>query len=208
MIEYAGVLHALFSQEDSEGMTPFQKLKGRTWQVALPSFGEVADHRRRAKSKLDARWQKGIYLGLRINSSEKIIGTPSGILVVQSIRTKPEDKQFDFELLKAVKSELPPPPAPADRAPSYRRMYIRQSDLERFGYTGGCEACAAIREGRERQGINHNETCRNRIQEALKGTTVGQARLERETQRETEFFTKVHQAEEKKRKAAAEKPPE
>ena len=27
MIEYAGVLHTLFSQEDSEGMTPFQKLK-------------------------------------------------------------------------------------------------------------------------------------------------------------------------------------
>ena len=76
--------------------------------------------------------------------------------MVQSIKRKPEDKQFDLELLKAVKgtpwqpnpgqnsgadagrlpepiaiepvvvpSELPPPPAPADRAPSYRRMYIR-----------------------------------------------------------------------------------
>ena len=94
MIEYAGVLHTLFSQEDSEGMTPFQKLKGRTWQIALPSFGEIVDYRRRAKSKLDARWQEGVYLGLRLTSSEKIIGTPSGILVVQSIRRKPADKQF------------------------------------------------------------------------------------------------------------------
>ena len=36
-LNWAGV-HTLFSQEDSEGMTPFQKLKGRTWQIALPSF--------------------------------------------------------------------------------------------------------------------------------------------------------------------------
>eukprot|EP00439_Symbiodinium_sp_Y106_P022321 s10774_g2.t1 len=43
MIEYAGVLHTLFSQEDSEGMTPFQKLKGRTWQIALPSPNADAD---------------------------------------------------------------------------------------------------------------------------------------------------------------------
>ena len=235
MIEYAGVLHTLFSQEDSEGMTPFQKLKGRTWQIALPSFGEIVDYRRRAKSKLDARWQEGVYLGLRLTSSEKIIGTPSGILVVQSIRRKPADKQFDLEMLKAVKgtpwqpnpekspgadadrlpepiaiepvvapAELPPPPGQGERLPTYRRMYIRQSDLEQFGYTGGCEACAAIREGRERQGINHNETCRKRIQEALKDTSRGQARLERETQRETEYFTKVHEAEEKKRKGEKE----
>ena len=236
MIEYAGVLHTLFSQEDSEGMTPFQKLKGRTWQIALPSFGEIVDYRRRAKSKLDARWQEGVYLGLRLTSSEKIIGTPSGILVVQSIRRKPADKQFNLEMLKAVKgtpwhpnpekgpnadadrlpepiaiepvvapTELPPQPGQTERLPTYRRMYIRQSDLEKFGYTGGCEACAAIREGRERQGINHNEKCRARIQEALKETSQGQARLERETQRETEYFTKIHEAEEKKRKAATEK---
>ena len=102
-------------------------------------------------------------------------------------------------------AELPPQPGQAERLPTYRRMYIRQSDLERIGYTGGCEACAAIREGRERQGINHNEVCRKRVQEALKETSQGQARLEREAQRETEFFTKVHEAEEKKRKAATEK---
>ena len=191
--------------------------------------------RRRAKSKLDARWQEGVYLGLRLTSSEKIIGTPSGILVVQSIRRKPADKQFNLEMLKAVKgtpwqpnpekspnadadrlpepiaiepvvapAEPPPQPGQAERLPTYRRMYIRQSDLERIGYTGGCEACATIREGRERRGINHNEVCRKRVQEALKETSQGQARLERETQRETEFFTKVHEAEEKKRKAATE----
>ena len=56
MIQYAGVLHMLFCQEDSWGLTPFQPMKGRTWQAALPNFGEVVDYRRRAKSKLDARW--------------------------------------------------------------------------------------------------------------------------------------------------------
>ena len=78
-------------------------------------------------------------------------------------------------------------------------MYIRQSDLEKFGYTGGCEACAAIREGRERQGINHNEKCRARIQEALKETSQGQARLERETQRETEYTSRRSTRQRRKR---------
>ena len=65
------------------------------------------DYRRRAKSKLDARWQEGVYLGLRLTSSEKIIGTPLGILVVESIRRKPADKQFNLEMLTAVKGTNP-----------------------------------------------------------------------------------------------------
>ena len=112
------------------------------------------------------------------------LGYPGGTIDPR----KPADKQFNLEMLKAVKgtpwqpnpekgpnadadrlpepiaiepvvapTELPPQPGQTERLPTYRRMYIRQSDLEKFGYTGGCEACAAIREGRERQGINHNE---------------------------------------------------
>ena len=60
MVEYAGTLHTLFSQESNERMTPFQRIKGR--------------------SKLDARWQARVFLG------EKIVGTNRGIFVVQSMR--------------------------------------------------------------------------------------------------------------------------
>ena len=233
MVEYAGVLHTLFSQELHEGLTPFQRIKGRKWQVALPCFGEAVDFRRNTRSKLDSRWQSGVYLGIRLQSTEKIVGTSQGIFVVQSLKRKPEGQQWDSTLVAAVRglpwktspeetgegarlpeplavraevSEGLPPPARELARPEvapFRRVYIRQSDLETHGYTAGCEACAAIREGRSRAGINHNEHCRQRVTEALRETTSGRARLERETQRESEFFEKVHQAEEKKRKVSS-----
>ncbi|CAE6933232.1 RE2 [Symbiodinium sp. CCMP2592] len=232
MIEYAGVLHTLFSQELHEGLTPFQRIKGRKWQVALPCFGEAVDFRRNTRSKLDSRWQSGVYLGLRLQSTEKIVGTNQGIFVVQSIKRKPEGQQWDSDLVKAVRglpwktspdetgdgARLPepltvraqveeglPPPARELVKPEvapFRRTYIRQSDLDKFGYTAGCEACSAIREGRRRTGINHTEHCRSRIMEALKDSESGKARLEREEQRESEFFDKVNTAEEKKRKVS------
>ncbi|CAE7420072.1 RE2, partial [Symbiodinium sp. CCMP2592] len=232
MIEYAGVLHTLFSQELHEGLTPFQRIKGRKWQVALPCFGEAVDFRRNTRSKLDSRWQSGVYLGLRLQSTEKIVGTNQGIFVVQSIKRKPEGQQWDSDLVKAVRglpwktspdetgdgARLPepltvraqveeglPPPARELVKPEvapFRRTYIRQSDLDKFGYTAGCEACSAIREGRKRTGINHTEHCRSRIMEALKDSESGKTRLEREEQRESEFFDKVNIAEEKKRKVS------
>ena len=82
-----------------------------------------------------------------------------------------------------------------------RRVYIRQAELDAHGYTAGCDACAAIREGRARAGINHSEHCRKRITDAMKATSAGQARLDREGQREQEFFEKVRESEEKRRKA-------
>ena len=233
MVEYAGILHTLFSQELHEGLTPFQRIKGRKWQVALPCFGEAVGFRRNTRSKLDSRWQSGVYLGIRLQSTEKIVGTSQGIFVVQSLKRKPEGQQWDSTLVAAVRglpwktspeetgegarlpeplavraevSEGLPPPARELARPEvapFRRVYIRQSDLETHGYTAGCEACAAIREGRSRAGINHSEHCRQRVTEALRETTSGRARLERETQRESEFFEKVHQVEEKKRKVSS-----
>ncbi|CAE7805490.1 unnamed protein product [Symbiodinium sp. CCMP2592] len=103
-----------------------------------------------------------------------------------------------------VEEGLPPPARELVRpevAP-FRRTYIRQSDLDKFGYTAGCEACSAIREGRKRTGINHTEHCRSRIMEALKNTEGGKARLEREEQCESEVFDKVNIAEEEKRKVS------
>ena len=103
MVEYAGTLHTLFSQELHEGLTPFQRIKGRKWQVALPCFGEAVDFRRNTRSKLDSRWQSGVYLGIRLQSTEKIVGTSQGIFVVQSLKRKPEGQQWDSTLVAAVR---------------------------------------------------------------------------------------------------------
>lgn len=234
MVEHAGTLRTLYSQEGAEGLTPFQRIKGRKWQIALPCFGEVVDYRKRTQDKLEGRWNEGIFLGVRLTSSEKIIGTENGIFVVQGIRRKPDGNQYNADLLQKTKGiswkpmpdgagqgdsdRLPsplviapqvmeglphPPPGQTESSAPYRRLYIRQADLELHGCTGGCEACAAIREGRSRSGILHSEHCRKRLVEALKATSAGQLRLEREREKEELYIAKVIEEDDKKRKQDA-----
>ncbi|CAE7627361.1 unnamed protein product [Symbiodinium sp. CCMP2592] len=184
MIEYAGVLHTLFSQELHEGLTPFQRIKGRKWQVALPCFGEAVDYRRNTRSKLDSRWQSGVYLGLRLQSTEKIVGTNQGIFVVQSIKRKPEGQQWDSDLVKAVRG-LPwktSPDETGDGARLPEPLTVR----------------AQVEEGLP-------PPARELVKPEDHGSPKGlRKRKEREEQRESEFFDKVNKAEEKKRKVSTE----
>ena len=104
LVEYVGILYTLFSfdEKSKDGMTPFRKLKGRDWVISLPSFGECVDYRVRTQHKLEARWDIGIYLGIRLHTTEKIIGTPQGVVVVQSIRRKPADQQWNADLIEKL----------------------------------------------------------------------------------------------------------
>ena len=77
-------------------------MKGRDWVISLPSFGECVDYRIRTQHKLQARWDIGIYLGIRLHTIEKIIGTPQGVVVVQSIRRKPADQQWHADLIEKL----------------------------------------------------------------------------------------------------------
>ena len=65
-MEHAGSMYALFAHDETlkDGLSPFRRLKGRDWGVALPSWGEAVDYRVRAKHKLEARWQVGIFCGV------------------------------------------------------------------------------------------------------------------------------------------------
>ena len=73
LVEYVGTLYTLFSfdEKSKDGMTPFRKLKGRDWVISLPSFGECVDYRVRTQHKLEARLDIGIYLGIRLHTTEK-----------------------------------------------------------------------------------------------------------------------------------------
>ena len=82
-------------------MTAFRGIKGLGWTVALPAFGECVDYRVKTNHKLEPRWESGIFLGVRLHTTEKIIGTPKGVIVVvvQSVRCKPDDQQWNLQLL-------------------------------------------------------------------------------------------------------------
>ena len=196
LIGHVGTLYTLYAYDDNakDGLTPYRKIKGRDWNIALPPFGECVYYRVRTTHKLDVCWDTGIFLGIRLHTTEKIIGTSKGVVVVQSIRRKPEDQQWDVELLQSIQGtpwapnpstargarealELPEPLAISVEQPEvapeetktapykahFKRVYLRQDDFDRFGYSAGCKACAFIRQGLDRQGIPHDEDCRTRM---------------------------------------------
>lgn len=68
--------------------------------------------------------------------------------------------------------EVRPVSTPDDEA--WRRMYIRQQDLDRHGYTAACPACVAIRTGNRKGGVLHLEACQTRITECLSRDLKGQ----------------------------------
>ena len=231
-VEHASHLHLLFSKdtEVKDGLTPFQRIKGRAWQVQLPCFGEVVEFRKRTESKAEPRWDSGVFLGIRVSSSEKVIGTAQGIFVVQSIKRKPPAVQWSMDALKEFKGlpwNLKPDaplalPAPADVAPElpdaqgplrpvppkeevWRRMYLRKADFDKHGYTAGCNACDALREGRSRAGIIHSEHCRKRLIDLLKDTSDGQERLQANADREERFLARAVEQADKRLKSEAQK---
>ena len=210
LVEHAGSMYTLYAHDEAlkDGLTPFRRLKGRDWGVALPSWGETVDYRVRTKHKLEARWRVGIFCGVRVGTTEKIVATEDGVVVAQSIRRKPKEHRWDVELFKKVKGtpwaptpktaarpdealelpaavaiepEMPDEPAreveagPRPELP--KRVYLRQQDLDRHGYTASCPACDLIRAGISREGVNHTEFCRNRVVTEMGKTEEGKKRL-------------------------------
>ena len=75
----------------SEAKTGDQRGKesGRRFNRELPEFGERVMYLKPnslGKDKLEARWGNCVFIGLRDDSSELLIGTSSGVLKIRSFR--------------------------------------------------------------------------------------------------------------------------
>ena len=64
--------------------------------MSLPPFGEIIEFLKRAH-KFEQRWHQGVFLGVKDNTTEKIVGNASGVFTVQSIRRKSADDRYDVE---------------------------------------------------------------------------------------------------------------
>ena len=79
-----------------DGQTPHQRLRGRKAKKELVEFGECVHWMPQTGEgghggNIDARWQDGVWLGIRMESDEVLIGTPTGIFTARSIQRKPTD---------------------------------------------------------------------------------------------------------------------
>ena len=69
IIEHAATLQYLF-QKGEGGMSPYQGVKGKEWTIALPAIGETIDYKHNTRHKLEMRWDRGIFLGIRIDRTD------------------------------------------------------------------------------------------------------------------------------------------
>ena len=178
-------------RKDYEGMTAFRRWKGREFKRDIAEVGECLWYLRSAsqgKDKFDVRWGEGVWLGVRDDSGEVIIGTIDGVIKSRDFRRKPIEKErWNKDRLNEFKG-VPWEPVPGQggdiriktrvnmpeeteniTAPVEgeetncvtRRTRINNNDIMKFGFTVGCNGCRAINRGQQSQ--NHNEVCRKRI---------------------------------------------
>ena len=97
-----------------------------------------------------------------------------------------------------------PPPVAEENEETIRRLYIRKRDVQKYGFTPGCEGCTAVSRGGVSR--NHTEECRNRIEKAMKeegdGNRAQQAedRANRKLWKEMERLQREQEKEAKKAK--------
>ena len=73
----------------SDGKTNYQRRKGNKFGGSPVEFGETIMFLRAksvGKDKFDSRWEQGVWLGIREESGEHIIGTKEGVLKARTIR--------------------------------------------------------------------------------------------------------------------------
>ena len=141
--------------EPHDGHSANMRLKGKPWRVVLPSFGECVDYRKRTRHKLKSRWSRGVFVGVQVKTTERIVMDETGTYVVHSVRCVPEEQRYDHRLLQNVRgtprepnpvdvsTDLPEPmliipqlpdvdPAPTKtyHSDKKRNPYIRETDLE------------------------------------------------------------------------------
>ena len=221
LVAHAGTLLSLFSRSElGDGFTPYQRLKGKRWRTVFPPFGEVVEFRRRTRDKLESRWRSEVFLGIRRTTSERIVGDADGIFIVQSVRRVPEDQRWKQDLLDVVtgvpwlpnagakaddpmhlpkpltveperEEVLAAPPEVFCREYAPRRLYLTRKDLDKYGHTADCPACALQMSGLPSTGKPHTEQCRERLERAILDDPTQRDRALRATARLREAADKV-----------------
>ena len=79
----------------------------------MPNFGECVDYQKRTRHKLESRWSRGVFEGVRVKTTERNVMDATGTCVVQTVRRVPEEQRNDHRLLQSVRG-TPWEPNPGD----------------------------------------------------------------------------------------------
>ena len=105
-IEYAGQILVRFQKSATDGMTAWERRRGRPYSRKLPKYLEpvlylkVAPTKRR--QKFEDRFETALYLGLIDRSNMVRVGDSTGCHKVNNIRRMPREQWRDQELVKSL----------------------------------------------------------------------------------------------------------
>ena len=186
----------------TDGLTSWQRVRGRPFRQQLLNFGENVLYKFPGKGpehhptgNMGAQGSEGVFTGYNVTSNTFKIATASSYTTARSITRRPVSDRWNADAVAQIRvtpwslAERPEPrvtfhepaveagPAAETAAPEPpRRLRIDKADLERHGYDEDCKQCRYIRaHGEARRGSKHSERCRTRIEQAIAETEAGKA---------------------------------
>ena len=183
-------------QIGTDGMTAFERRRGRKCKVPVVSFGEQVWYKKREKpkdqQKSEPKWELAIWLGHTRDSNEAIVGTTEGAYRAFAVKRMTENERWDAELIQTIQGtpqqpdpgksgivipigfrfeskpiEVDAQPVREMAEPMARRRGITHLELEKYGFTAGCPGCTAKQRG-EVAKKGHSEACRKRIEDMMR----------------------------------------
>ena len=216
LVEHASDLLNKYQLGD-DGRTAYYRLRGKPWRHDAVEFGEKIHYKVNLKNlpreqKLEPRWEEGFFLGVKWRTGECWVGTSSGIARASAIRRVGGHRRWDAEGLLRIKGvpwdhvqkdarpgeaqvtwldpkSVAQPITSSDGPPRRRRAYLQRQDFFNHGFTSECAGCKSIINGWEAR--PHTEACRTRMEECLKASAVGQAKVLRAKERLDEEMVRM-----------------
>ena len=203
-----------------DGKTAFERLKGNRYKGEFLEFGSCIFHRVPEKPQgglMTQRWMPGVWLGKRFTTDEHVIGMDNGKVVrTRSVRARPEVESWKMEELHKVKGQpwdpsvtmtyaklseekfpvmQDPTPTEEELIPKPRSQKITRADLEKAGWTKGCNKCRAMQEGDlTKVSLAHSAQCKARIRDILADDAEFRRKSEQAEARKTQYCEEVHKA--------------
>ena len=177
-----------------DGKTAIERLKGRKFQRVVAEPCECIMYLvagTRGKNKAETRWAEGIYLGVREESGEIIVGTKDGVVKSRTFRRKSSEEErwnhVQFMEMKGtpwepvpgggvrdVKTSIHLPAEesePTKTETKEKEQVVKQTPIssewiKKYGFTKGCTGCDHIK--LKKKTFMHNEECRKNIKAKMK----------------------------------------
>ena len=227
MPEYAAYLLNRL-EVGKDGKTAYERCKGKRATVLGLEFGEKVLYKVKRDGKLEkirARWEHGIFVGVRPQSGEVWIAIAEKTFSVRSVRRLPPDDRWGVDCVRWPRRTLwnrykedigadgdLPEEVPQKVAPDIgprggvvfvetrdkvpRDFYIKKSDADKHGYTRGCAGCSSWFRGLGRQ--PHTDACRERFRGLMRDEAKVQYAEAKRKEFEQKQVDKRRRKEEKK----------